>query len=199
MSFLCSLWCKLFLQYKILIILALFVLSRFVWNLGLNISWEKDYLTYLQVLTYIPFFLWGMTVAQSQIYNVLKKKEAWQFPLFVLWLFFIILIDVFNPPFKVLFYCVPACFLLLTLYSMIDGKLGMKTPSCIVNSIDRNSMGIYIIHHIVIWLMIVVWGGRLFEHPYIGPLSLFAVSFSLSYLVSSFFLRYKVLRFLIGS
>ena len=198
MIFVNSIWCKLFLQHKILIIFALFVLSRFVWNLGLNISWKKDYLTYLMVLTYIPFFLWGMTVAQFQIYNVLKEKKTWQIALLTLLFFVIIVIDLINPPFKVLFYCVPISLFLLSLYSVIDSKLGGKKPGSMVSSIDRNSMGIYIIHHIVIWLIIAAWGGQFLEYPYLGSLFLFVFSFFVSYIASSLLLRSKVLSFIIG-
>ena len=57
-----------------------------------------------------------------------------------------------------------------------------------MDSLDRHSMGIYIVHHIVIWFILVysIDGVEFMkEHYIIAPVLLFFVVFSLSWVLTS--------------
>lgn len=200
MAFVHKIWLRVPMYGQMLIILFFFVFSRLVWNLGIDVSWENDYLTYLLVLTYIPIFLWGMTVASNNLYDKLKN---WTLPqlLIVLIISFllIVIINIVNPPLKVIYYSIPICMLLLFLYTIVWKRWGAIIPSKILTNLNDYSMGIYIIHHILIWWLIDNLGAAVLSHDIIAHFVIFIVSLAVSYCVCSLFMRFRYTKYLIGS
>lgn len=74
-----------------------------------------------------------------------------------------------------------------------------KVPNWI-NSIDKCSMGIYLIHHPIIWNFVNSnWGRKeLVQHQLLTPLFLVVFAFSMSWLISYLLLKTRYLKFIIG-
>lgn len=69
-----------------------------------------------------------------------------------------------------------------------------------INSIDKCSMGIYLIHHPIIWNFVSYsWGRKeLVQHQFLTPLLLIVFTFGISWLISYVLIKTKYLKFIIG-
>lgn len=71
-----------------------------------------------------------------------------------------------------------------------------------MNNFSDNSMGIYLIHHVIISYVVMMPSVKQFidnTNSYIGALLLFMSVFASSWLLSLVFNKYNPTRFLIGS
>ena len=72
----------------------------------------------------------------------------------------------------------------------------------IMKSISDNSMGIYLVHHVIISYVVMLPSAKLFIdniNGYIGALLLFVSVFFSSWLLAFLLNKYNLTRFLIGS
>lgn len=69
-----------------------------------------------------------------------------------------------------------------------------------LNSIDRCSMGIYLIHHIIIYNYVATYWGwnSMNDYPFLAPILLIFFSFCISWLLSHLLLNSKHLKYIIG-
>ena len=72
----------------------------------------------------------------------------------------------------------------------------------IINNFSDNSMGIYLVHHVIISYIVMIPTVKLFIdniNSYIGAILLFGCAFLSSWLLSILLNKYNLTRFLIGS
>lgn len=94
---------------------------------------------------------------------------------------------------------ISAIFLVVSLFLLFWVTKFSPVPNWI-NSIDKSSMGIYLIHHPIIWNFVsTTWGWQYMkEYPYVTPLLLIIVTFAISWLAAHYILKTKYLRYIIG-
>lgn len=68
-----------------------------------------------------------------------------------------------------------------------------------MNNLDKNSMGIYIIHHLLIWVAIIyvpIVQDFMIYHTIVGPIFLFLAVFTTSWLLAHTFTNVKYTQFI---
>ena len=94
------------------------------------------------------------------------------------------------------------CLILLSLFKTIDSipSSNQLASTIIVQSINKNSYGIYILHHIVIWgaVQIPILKTIMDSNIYVPPVFLFFTSFALSWFVSSTLRKNKYTKIVLG-
>lgn len=157
------------------------------------------------VCSYLPFFILGLALSIS----IKKSHIANRVILGILSLglvglgYFSINNSLLSVPVtamicKLCSLCIVGSLILLT-SSIILNK--SRRSSVVLMSLDKNSMGIYIIHHIIIWGIVQIPFLKLFLDSYsvIMPILIFITSLVISWFLSEIISRYKVLRIIIGS
>ncbi len=151
---------------------------------------------------YIPFFYCGILVSGSDL------KQTKIIPYLLLCLCGIVTLTLFTlyihigPKANMFVREVASLTTVFSLFLIATSakKIPSGNPEKILFSIDRNSFGIYILHHIIIW-----WSVQrsflqpfLNEHYIIAPLLVFAASFCLSWLLSEIIRKNKFTGLLMG-
>lgn len=155
------------------------------------------------VIHYLPFFLLGMLLSKSgkrgktiivSIITLLSSTGM------------LALLTCWNnsPSFQSISILNSICIILIliSLFNLTDTLSVFKSLSekTIIQSINKNSYGIYIIHHILIWGTIQISFVKtvLDSNTYIPPLILFLTSFVLSWFASQLLRRNKYTKILFG-
>lgn len=154
-------------------------------------------------ILYLPVFLWGILCAVS---NLSEKLNNWR-PVFfysaLALLSFILIPQVIAIIPHGGFIFIPArCLWLIFIYTVLRHKIHLsKTSSSLIN-LDKNSLGIYIIHHILIWVVILYIPPVIpfmNQHYILAPIILFTIIFIISWLISELMHRHKITRKMLSS
>lgn len=170
-----------------LIVFILLFISRFITR------YTTSVLCLNQFVTYFPYFLLGIIVRRRD--ELCKNTVYFRYLL----------------PISVIFYlmgCFGAMYLerggsvvsffrdislvvaFISTYSLLPNN-----ESNILIWIEKNSMGVYIIHHIVIWLLLMSSFGRIISDAfYIGPICLFVICTPTAFLLSVVISRVKIIK-----
>lgn len=162
----------------IFIVLCRSILGKFVSSNILHLFCFSD------VLIYLPsFLLGGIMVSHKWEYYIGSWKPCYFWPIYF---FSIILACVFltskSLPFGQFYINIPTYVFLVFSYAALS-RLNLVIPS-VVLSLDKCSMGIYIIHHVLIWLFIYYcpFSTVLLNEYYISsPIIIFVIAILISW------------------
>lgn len=178
-------------QYVLFIIFlfALYPISKYTHNI----------LRIASVVKYLPYFMIGIMVFKNYtIKNKLFKKVVFVTSLVGLFLIKFVFNDALSDALSF-----DLCQILgwLFVYVLFDLSLKLKLPDLkIIDFLDNMSMGIYIIHHIVIiyCLQFVYVRNFLNEYWRVGPLVIFIIAFFSSMILTYIMKKNKTMKMLIG-
>lgn len=207
----CHLW-------FLLMLFNLFIIAPIVWHLmehikndriaivAINVSYllypffsNVNLLQITKVFYFLPFFLYGYIIQRRG-----RKPVCYDF---VFWLSLITVM-------LILFICCPkslfmdkvirefASYIVIIAVSMIPNVTIPSKIRGIMKNFSDNSMGIYLVHHVIISYVIMLPSVKLFFdkiNSYIGALLLFVGVFLSSWLLAFLLNKYNLTRFIIGS
>jgi len=188
------------LRYVVIFVIALSALN---WANSKYAIVTTNYLTFQYVTKYLPYFLAGSIVNKFEIPDKLQRmRPAYVGLLFIVVIMVLLLYHLRGGfPFSTVYMWVIVVLFFCCLYKWA-GELVRITPPTLLASLDKSSMGIYLIHHVLIFifLMYVPEAEDLMDsHPYTLPFILFVCVFSLSFALALLLNRFKYTSFLIGS
>ena len=178
----------------LIIAVAVIILTNFSSRID-----NDDYLLLKNVLWYIPYFVTGMMFFKHRFRVNYKSIEV----IILLFLVGALAQMLLTPPFHgqsflVTIVLIVICCLTFDLLSVV--KMDKDSmASCLLSNLDKNSMGIYLVHQV---LIMTLYQYTFFEeswltyHPYIGPILLFIVVFPLSWAFAEAKRRLKLEPFL---
>lgn len=190
-----NVWCKFGKTTSIFILLALTLISSCT-KIGTSLLCINGF------VHYIPFFYCGILLSGINL------KQIENIPSLILCLCGIIILTLFTLYIHIgqktnMFVRETASLTtVLALFLIVTStkKMPSENSGKILSSIDRNSFGIYILHHIIIW-----WSVQrsflqpfLNEHYIFAPACIFATSFCLSWLLSDIIRKNKFTGILLG-
>lgn len=152
---------------------------------------------------YSPIFYIGLL---SDKYKVFKKinKVTGKIDLFVIPISLLAeLLFIVNIPFiGRLLQILLVCSSIILLYDFIS-RMHLekkKRINDVISNLDKNSMGIYILHHIFIWLLFCYTPYLSFmnAHVILGPLFLFLSVFGVSWALVNFINKYSISKWIFG-
>lgn len=154
------------------------------------------------ILYYMPFFIIGLYFAKHQLWQ--KKKN--KYTLVILIVSLIILIQYVIIGKTIIFFVDYAIRLILGITIIIATFISLchitisNNASQIINHFDKLAMGIYIIHAIILYAILLTDGAKVYfnTHYYAGPFILSGVSFFGAWFLSYLFSRNKWLSWTIG-
>lgn len=162
-----------------------------------------DLLAWRRVLGYMPFFLAGLMVSK---FNIIDRYKRLPTPIKLLLIIVsLILLAVYHIrggfPLSGLIIWLPISYLFVGLYVALSHVILPNTLKNVAGKLDRCSMGIYLVHHILIFaILLYIPHATVFmdTYPYVAPFALFATVFPLSYLITELLLRNKITSVLMG-
>lgn len=187
-----KIWNTTVVKEDIMIVFFLLCLDYVVSKLNLiPMNNHHQYLlTLQQTFDYIPVFYIGMLVDKYKLYDKFHFRGGMTITL-VFSLFIIgILPFMLHLPLSRFYQWMPTCCLILIVYSGLHNSELNHTGGVsrrFLISLDKNSLSIYIIHHILIfaYYYYVSEGQELMTNHYvIAPLIMFITVFIMSYLIS---------------
>lgn len=143
---------------------------------------------YQWLFSRLPDLLAGILVARLKVFSGLKSISALWSTVFFIIMSSIVGLPVFNIslPLLSIYYKYLIYIWIVSFYLILNH---WKTESnSFIKTFDRNSMGIYIIHHILIYAILIYIPGfqtLMDNHFFLGPLILFATVFPLSILIAN--------------
>ncbi len=190
-----NVWCKFGKTTSILILLALTLISSCT-KIDTNLLCINGF------VHYIPFFYFGILISGINL------KQTRSIPYLVLCLCGIVTLTLFTLYIYIgqktnLFIRETAS--TFTVLSLFLIAISVKKVPCrnlekILSSLDQNSFGIYILHHIIIWWSVQQSFLQPFlnEHFIFAPACIFATSFCLSWLLSDIIRKNKFTGIFLG-
>lgn len=178
-------------------VFTLLILNGLVGKYGSSIP---GYLAWKETLRYLPAFFVGALTARLRIPELFSKMPK-QVLLICTLLSLLLVITVTlstSLPLGVLYMNLPTYFLLICIYSIL-ALYPIKRSGKVMNNLDKNSMGIYIIHHLLIWVALIYFPiiqDFMIHHTIAGPIFLFFIVFTISWLLAHIFTKHRYTRFL---
>lgn len=156
------------------------------------------------IVGYMPFFIIGIIINMFDKKNINKRICMFVFVVCIISLLFFTVKPILFSPFcvtilrKTFSLGIVSSIIILTEKIVIDKS---KKYYVLLQSWNMNSMGIYIIHHIIIWgLVQISYLKVLFDNNYIiMPIVIFIISFIISWLLSMVINKSKKLSIIIGT
>ena len=158
-------------------------------------------LTIRQTLQYIPFFIVGIILASNKsslysLFSLHKKKHLTSILVFSLICLFLLCFYTsdFSYMNKLNYIIVPLLSsIIISTFWVLATSLNFSENS-ILKSLDKNSMGIYIIHHILIVAFVNndSLSGYITSHYIVTPFVLFFIALSISWIMSSLIIKETV-------
>ena len=154
----------------------------------------------------LPYFLFGVILGKKQAYKDFYISRILLLFINLLLFIFVAIIALIEPFDKYggfFSFCKNICVMgyIFTIYRLLCGKIVRNQfIQKFMISLDKCSMGIYIIHHIVIWLILsnakcFQW---LISHCNVGPIVLFLLSLVLSYILTYAIQKNSVIKVVFG-
>ena len=180
---------------------GVFLIQCLYW---LSVKFGLDFVNYLQwkrVLEYLPAFLAGYAMVRYNFQRVLSSMsiKTLRLIMIITVALMICMILIPNLHLSTFYYYLPAYAFLYILITVLDKQ--QPIFGTFVNSIDKCSMGIYIFHHLIIWLLIFYVPGAktiLINHYLMSPVIIFLISTTLSWGLTLLIKKNKFLSIIIG-
>lgn len=156
-------------------------------------------------LSYIPAFLTGTFMIKYKLDESLVKVKKIIFYGFFFLIMIIVISFVFIPsfPFGLFYMHLPNYIMLMFLYVMYCRIFKFSNTSLLMRSIDKNSLGIYILHNFVgkytLFYYLPSFVVFYNEHYILAPISLFVWMFSMAWIASNVMQKNKYTAMLIGA
>lgn len=152
-----------------------------------------------KVFYFLPFFLIGYIIQRRGKKEVYSDSVFWLSIVFVMIILFMfcqrsLFIDKVIREF--------ASYIVIIIVSVIPNINIPNKIKMILNNFSDNSMGIYLVHQVIIGYVVIIPSVKLFidnTNSYIGALLLFVSVFASSWLLSFLLNKQNPTRFLIGS
>lgn len=207
----CHLW-------FLLMLFGLFILAPIVWyfmerikndriaTVAVNASFllypifcDVNLLQITKVFYFLPFFLIGYIIQRRGRKELYRDCVFWLSIVSVMVILFVtcqrtLFIDKIIREF--------ASYFVIIIVSIIPNISIPNKYKKIINNFSDNSMGIYLVHHVIISYIVMIPTVKLFIdniNSYIGAILLFGCAFLSSWLLSILLNKYNLTRFLIGS
>lgn len=158
---------------------------------------KQDLFCLNKFIHYFPFFFLGVIIPQTE-------KNRFPINKWVLIGFGISLLIVFSLVIHLdsrISWTIQKIASIITIYGIFNIKFSLPTKGLnIITSLDNNSYGIYIIHHIFIWwaVQISILQNFLDTHVFIAPLFIFTASLSISWMASHILSHNRYTKILMG-
>ena len=152
-----------------------------------------------KIFYFLPFFLIGYILQRRGKKEVYSDSVFWLSIVFVMIILFMfcqrtLFIDKVIREF--------ASYFVIIIVSVIPNINIPNKIKRIMNNFSDNSMGIYLVHHVIISYVVMVPSAKQYfdnTNSYVGALFLFVSVFASSWFLSIVFNKYNTTRFLIGS
>lgn len=176
--------------FLLLIIMAIdFIVSKGIYDF--HIIKGKPLLDFHKTLHYLPLFYIGIIIERFHLYKKLSINKHWMFIVASILLAITILLSSNLPiHFARILRWISTCLLFTTIYSSLTAtKLGKgeRNMPKLLMILDKYSLAIYIIHHILIFVYldyIPNSGYLLTSHYLLAPLIMFVIILPLSLFIS---------------
>lgn len=154
------------------------------------------------ILRYLPAFLIGVLLAQRRWHERLNGLNPIVFSLIMLLSVLLTIFFIFSEklPFGTIYRKYPVYITLVFLYSALCRK-ELHLPAFVL-SLDRCSMGIYIIHHLLIWIFLFYCSQAqqlMNEYYILAPMVMFVSIFIASWGITHLMLKNKYTAKIIGT
>ena len=191
------------LRMMIFFVVAISACNWFINKYNLNSN--PNYFAYQSVLNYIPYFLSGIAISKYELFKSFQKFGKFRLTLFFMLTTLILFMYHLRGgfPLSTMYMWIVVASFICCLY-VLAGKIVNNEKICpphLLNSLDKTSMGIYLIHHILIYIFLIYvpYATSIMDnHPYISPCILFVCVLLLSHILVSFMSRFIVISFLMG-
>ncbi len=147
-----------------------------------------NYLSWLSAVKYMPAFISGMIAARSAMNNLCISRIALVVALSFSALLIIGVVTATTLPFGMFYSNLPTYIWLISLYLLLWPLVSHKECPAIIAHIDRHSMGIYILHHLLIWGVLAFVPSLvafITEHFLIAPVLLFLAVLIISWAIAT--------------
>lgn len=184
------LWNKLKVKQSVLFLLLIQTIIIIIYPFLFNTKFS-----YLNiVLKYLPFFYLGFLVAKSSLIEKIKYPT-------ISFIFFVLLYTVFsfmstNKLYTFLYQLI----IYMCIVNLHAVLYNIKSCNSLLLSLDKCAMGIYILHHIFIYDLIIRYDRfRLIldTYPILAPIILFIIILPLSWFLTNLIIRSKF-NFILG-
>lgn len=178
-------------RVAMVIVVASFLFYPLVWNVNI--------LQITKVFYFLPFFLLGYIIQRR------GKKSLYKDGLFWTSLVSVILILIALCPRSLFIDKVVkefASFIVIIVVSLFPNITIPNKLKGVLKNFSDNSMGIYLIHHVIISYVVMLPSVKNVldtNNCYLGAFVLFLSAFTSSWLLSILLNKYQITRFLIGS
>ena len=154
---------------------------------------------------YSPYFFIGILTYK---YNILCKLRGYSHQIDWLIILPLLIVGFFGMDeskfyflryFSILLLLCGSIILLFDVMSRRD-LINHTRMNVMMKNMDRNSMGVYIIHHILVWFLLDHDTFRSFmnNNLLLGPIALFFIVMTISFLIANFINRYSISKWIIG-
>ena len=150
------------------------------------------------VKTFLPVFYFGIITERFQLLNFKKKYHLRMLPIAItIYVLACTFLYTANPSIKDFVIKLSAFSIIFLTMSVLQSQKDVSNR--IVSTIDKYSMGIYLIHHILIQYALTsnMVLGFLEIHYMVGPVIIFTLSLSLSLLLTFYFTKVPYLRHIV--
>lgn len=184
--------CKLKFWQDISILLSIFIIKELANHLLPNDV--PNVLSFKQILTFSPAFYWGIICVKHDLWDKVKKLNNAKY--FIILCGALLLLIYFNSRqvlyLSSLYVWIPTYCLLLFLLDLFQNRLSLRLQDgeCrMLQTLDKNSLGIYILHHCLIWVVLLYVPGvktLMCCYQYVAPFILFILVFMASFALAYF-------------
>lgn len=162
-----------------------------------------DIFAWKRVLHYLPVFIWAIGLVKFRIIEKMRGLSMGSLMSGFLISLSIVILFALIPvlPFGLLYKEVPVYVFLLFLYLVVS-KCKILEHSKILYSLDKHSMGIYILHHLLIWAILSFVPGIssfMNAHMLLSPVLLFLFVLASSWGLSVCAHNYRCTSIMLGS
>lgn len=151
---------------------------------------------------YMPAFIIGMLTVRLRIAERMSGWPKWTIVVTFCITALLVAFMGYMPslPFGLLYVTIPTYCFLICLYVLLSAY-PMRFGTSTFNSLDKQSMGIYIIHHLLIWGILLYIPGAVVlmnAYPVLAPILLFGIVFFVAWVASELLHKTDVGNFLLG-
>lgn len=164
-------------------------------------SWP-NIVAWKTAVKYMPAFIIGMLTVRLQIAERMSRWPKWTIVVTFCITALLVAFMGYMPslPFGLLYVSIPTYCFLICLYVLLSAA-PVRFGHNILNNFDKHSMGIYIIHHLLIWGILLYIPGAVVlmnAYPVLAPILLFGVVFFVAWVVSELLHKTDIGSLLLG-
>lgn len=164
-----------------------------------------NYFGWCSIVRYLPAFLIGIMTVQHHCASRLARCNALFLGIITIVTLLLVIFMAVAPvlPLGLIYMNLPSYMLLILVYALLSKTADNTTPlSAWGRSLDACSLGIYIIHHILIWLVLFYVPqihSLLNEYIILAPIAMFITVLSVSWCIASLLRKNKTTSIFIGA